>query len=111
MGLSCVCFNLLAASNGDLANSFYPASESSILAIKRKFDENGVHEIICDSLLDSVPLAVEKVFARRFRVLAIGVDHLQSFSAPLLLSFSFKIISICMRLPRNPSPQVALLRT
>jgi hypothetical protein len=69
------CTNLLLASEGMLAKQFFPGSLNAILGLKRKFLRKevkaGLQKAIFEILCESVPLAFEKVFARRFQVLSV----------------------------------------
>ena len=118
------CSNLLSASEGALAKQFFPGSLDAILALKRKFlrkeVKTGLQKAIFDILCGSVPFAFEEIFARRFKLLDIGVEHSLLFdnrtgmaSAPsphsLPSAFSIEFNALCMHLP--PNTQMALLRT
>ena len=62
------CSNLLKASNGDMAETYFPGSKTLILQIRRSFErkrlKGGLQKAIYNALLSTIPPAFETVFAR-----------------------------------------------
>ena len=90
------CSNLLKASNGDMAEKYFPGSRALILRIERNYEKKrlkgGLQKAFYNALLSTSPPAFENVFARRFKVLEIPSLHIEPFkilaSSILLLNYN-----------------------
>ena len=97
------CSNLLKASNGNMAEAYFPGSRVLILRIKRNYErkrlKGGLQKAFYNALLSTIPPAFENVFARRFKVLEIPRPHIEPFTISRIKHFAFELQSLYSKLP------------
>ena len=97
------CCNLLKASDGDLAEKYFPGSRALILRIKRNYArkllKGGLQKVLYNALLPTIPPAFENVFARRFKLLEVPSLHIEPFKIDRIKHFAFELQSLYSKLP------------